>query len=172
MSKVVKRMMIDSIQGALGECREVLVLDASRLTGFAANQLRLDLRKKRISMLGVKNAVARRALSEIGLTGAAGALTGACTLVFGSDDIVALSKELTSCCEKQKVIEIRGGAIGDTPLNAKDVESLSKSPGRKELLSQIVGLILSPGGRLASAIVGPAGKIAGQVKAIADKEAS
>ena len=102
MSKVVKRMMIDRIQGALGECREVLVLDASRLTGFAANQLRLDLRKKRISMLGVKNAVARRALSEIGLTGAAGALTGACTLVFGSDDIVALSKELTSCCEKQK----------------------------------------------------------------------
>lgn len=172
MSKVVKRMMIDSIQGALGECREVLVLDASRLTGFAANQLRLDLRKKRISMLGVKNAVARRALSEIGLTGAAGALKGACTLVYGSEDIVSLAKEMTSCCEKQKAIEIRGGAIGDTPLNAKDVESLSKSPGRKELLSQISGLILSPGARLSAALIGAGGKVAGQVKTLADKEAS
>ena len=155
MSKVVKRMMIDSIQGALGECREVLVLDASRLTGFAANQLRLDLRKKRISMLGVKNAVARRALSEIGLTGAAGALKGACTLVYGSEDIVSLAKEMTSCCEKQKTIEIRGGAIGDTPLNAKDVETLSKSPGRRELLSQIAGLILSPGAQLAATLRHP-----------------
>lgn len=169
MSKVVKRMMIDSIQGALGECREVLVLDASKLTGVAANQLRLDLRKKKISMLGVKNAVARRALSEIGLTGAADALTGACTLVFGSEDIVSLSKELTQCCEKQKAMEIRGGAIGTTPLNPKDVESLSKSPGRLELLSQISGLILTPGRNLAAVLGGPAGRIAGQVKTLADK---
>ncbi len=169
MSKVVKRMMIDSIQGALGECREVLILDFSRLDGVAANQLRRNLRKKRITLLGVKNAVARRALNEIGLTGAADVLTGACTLVFGSDDIVALSKELTEWCEKLKAIEIRGGAIGATPLKPADVETLSKSPGRRELLSQIAGLIKSPGSRLVSAITGPGGKIVGQVKAIADK---
>ena len=169
MSKVVKKMMIDSIQGALGDCREVLILDASRLSGVAANQLRMDLGKKQISMLGVKNAVARRALSEIGLTGAADVLSGPCTLVYGSEDIVALSKELTEWCEKLKAIEIRGGAIGETPLKAADVESLSKSPGRLELLSQIAGLILSPGARLASILKGPAGKIAGQVKTIADK---
>ncbi len=169
MSKVVKSMMINSIQDALGDCREVLVLDASRLSGVAANQLRLDLRKKRITLLGVKNAVARRALSDIGLTGAADVLAGPCTLVFGSDDIVALSKEITEWCEKQKVIEIRGGAIGATPLKAKDVEALSKSPGRLELLSQIAGLILSPGAQLAAAIKGPGGKIAGQVKTLADK---
>ena len=169
MSKVVKRMMIDSIQGALGGCREVLILDFSRLDGVAANQLRLNLRKKRITLLGVKNAVARRALNEIGLTGAADILAGACTLAFGSDDIVALSKELTEWCEKLKAIEIRGGAIGATPLKPADVESLSKSPGRLELLSLIAGSIKSPGGRLMSVISGPGGKIAGQVKAIADR---
>lgn len=169
MSKVVKRMMIDSIQGALGECREVLILDASKLDGVTANQLRLALRKKNISLLGVKNAVARRALSDIGLTGAADVLAGACTLVFGGEDIVALSKEITEWCDKIKTIEIRGGAIGATPLKAKDVESLSKSPGRKELLSQIAGLILSPGAQLAAAIKGPGSKIAGQIKTLADK---
>lgn len=169
MSKVVKRMMINSIQGALGECREVLILDFSRMDGVAANQLRNTLRKKQITLLGVKNAVARRALTEIGLTGAADVLTGACTLAFGSDDIVALSKEMSEWCEKIKTIEIRGGAIGSTPLKAADVETLSKSPGRRELLSQIAGLIKSPGARLAAAIKGPGGKIAGQVKTLADK---
>jgi large subunit ribosomal protein L10 len=169
MSKVVKRMMINSIQGALGECREVLILDFSRMDGVAANQLRNTLRKKQITLLGVKNAVARRALTEIGLTGAADVLTGACTLAFGGDDIVALSKEMSEWCEKIKTIEIRGGAIGSTPLKAADVETLSKSPGRRELLSQIAGLIKSPGARLAAAIKGPGGKIAGQVKTLADK---
>ncbi|MBS0205074.1 MAG: 50S ribosomal protein L10 [Planctomycetes bacterium] len=169
MSKVVKQMMMSSIQGALGECREVLILDFSRMDGMAVNQLRNTLRKKQITLLGVKNAVARRALSEIGLTGAADVLTGACTLAFGSDDIVALSKEMSEWCEKIKTIEIRGGAIGSTPLKAADVETLSKSPGRRELLSQIAGLILSPGAQLAAAIKGPGGKIAGQVKTLADK---
>ncbi len=169
MSKVVKRMMINSIQGALGECREVLILDASKLNAVEANKMRNTLRKKQITLLGVKNAVARRALSEIGLTGAADVLSGACTLVFGGEDIVSLSKELTEWCEKIKAIEIRGGAIGETPLRPADVESLSKSPGRAELLSQIAGLIKSPGGRLVGAITSAGGKIAGQVKAIADK---
>jgi large subunit ribosomal protein L10 len=162
-------MMINSIQGALGDCREVLVLDASKLDGVTANQLRLNLRKKRITLLGVKNAVARRALNDIGLTGAADVLTGACTLVFGSDDIVALSKEMTEWCEKLKAMEIRGGAIGSTPLKPKDVETLSKSPGRRELLSQIAGLILSPGSQLAAILKGPGGTIAGQLKTLADK---
>lgn len=169
MSKVVKSMMINSIQGALGDCREVLILDASKLDGVTANQLRLSLRKKRITLLGVKNAVARRALNDIGLTGAADVLTGACTLVFGSEDIVALSKEMTEWCEKLKAMEIRGGAIGATPLKPKDVESLSKSPGRRELLSQIAGLILSPGAQLAAILKGPGGTIAGQLKTLADK---
>lgn len=169
MSKVVKRMMIDSIQGALGDCREVLILDASRLDGVVANQLRLSLRKKQINLLGVKNAVARRALNEIGLTGAADVLSGACTLVYGGEDIVALSKELTEWCDKIKAMEIRGGAIGPTPLKPADVESLSKSPGRAELLSQIAGLILSPGRQLAAVLKGPGGKIAGQIKTLADK---
>jgi len=169
MSKTVKSMMMTSIQGALGDCREVLVLDASRLDAVAANRLRLDLRKKKITLLGVKNAVARRALSDIGLTGAADVLTGPCTLVYGGDDIVALSKEMTEWCEKIKTIEIRGGAIGKTALKPADVESLSKSPGRRELLSQIAGLIKSPGGRLVGAITSVGGKIAGQVKTISEK---
>jgi large subunit ribosomal protein L10 len=172
MSKVVKEMMITSIQSQLGECREVLILDASKLDAVAANRLRLDLRKKKITLLGVKNAVARRALSDIGLSGAADVLAGPCTLVYGGEDIVALSKELTEWCEKLKAIEIRGGAIGSTPLKPADVESLSKSPGRAELLSQIAGLILSPGGRLVGAITGVGGKIAGQVKTISEKAAS
>jgi large subunit ribosomal protein L10 len=106
-------------------------------------------------------------LSQIGLSGVGKALVGPSTLAFGGEDIVALSRELTEWAAKfnakTKVMEIKGGGLGETPLSAPDVETLSKSPGRKEMLSQLVGLILSPGARLSGAMLGAGGKLAGQV---------
>jgi large subunit ribosomal protein L10 len=127
------------------------------------------LRKKNIRLVGVKNAVARRALNQIGLSGVSKALSGPSTLAFGGEDIVALSKELTEWASKIKEMEIKGGGLGETALTAPDVETLSKSPGRKELLSQLVGLILSPGARLNGALLGAGGKLAGQVKTLSER---
>ncbi|GIS57804.1 MAG: hypothetical protein CM1200mP2_00290 [Planctomycetaceae bacterium] len=57
-----------------------------------------------------------------------------------------------------------------TTLSKGDVEELSKSPSREELIGQIAGLLLAPGANLAAALLGPGGKLAGQVEAIADGE--
>jgi len=170
MSKVMKSMMISDIQREVGDCREVLVVDTSKLTAVATNQWRIAMQKKNIRILGVKNAVARKALSEIGLKGLDKALAGPSTLVWGGEDIVALSREISEWAAKAKEASIKGGAIGDSPLSPGDVESLSKSPGRKELLSQLAGLILSPGARLAAALLGPGGRVSGAIAAKADAE--
>ena len=170
MSKAVKQMMMEDLRQTVGECREVLVVDVSKLDGVTSNKWRLALAKKNIHAVGVKNALARKALGDVGLTGLGGALTGPSTLIFGGEDIVALSREIAEWATKIKEMVICGGAIGETSLTAADVESLSKSPGRVELLGQLAGLILSPGAQLAAAIQGPGGKLAGCVKSIADKE--
>jgi large subunit ribosomal protein L10 len=96
-------------------------------------------------------------------------LVGPSTLAFGGEDIVALSRELTEWADKIKVLQIKGGGLGDTSLTATDVETLSKSPGRKETLSQLVGLILSPGARVSGALLGAGGKLAGQVKTLSER---
>lgn len=170
MSKVVKNLMISEIRQRVGEYREVLVLDASKVNAVAANKLRLTLRKKGIRLLGVKNAVARKALSDLGLTGLGAVLTGPSTIAFGGEDIVALSRELAEHATQIKELEIKGGAIGATSLTAKNVEDLSKSKGRAELLSDLVAQILSPGANLAAALLGPGGRVAGAIKAMADKD--
>jgi len=169
MSKFVKQLMISDIQAELGDCREVLVVDVSKIGGVATNKWRLGLRKKQIRVIGVKNAVAKKALSDVGLTGINDVLKGPSAIVFGGEDIVALARELTESIKELKTLELKGGAMGATSLTAAQVEEISKSPGRKELLAQIAGLALSPGGRLASAIRGPGGRVAGCAKAIVDK---
>jgi large subunit ribosomal protein L10 len=171
MSRAVKSMMIDRIRQDLSDCREVIVLDASKLDGVSANLLRTSLKKKNIRLLGVKNAVAKSALRDFGLSGIEKALVGSSTLAFGGEDIVCLTKEIVSWAEKLKPLEIRGGAIGETSLDKNDVETLSKSPGKNELLSQIVTAILSPGGRVSAAVTSVGGRIAGQIKTLADRGA-
>lgn len=170
MSKPIKQMIIDDIRQKLGECRDVLVVNSSKLDAITDNRLRGSLRKKGIYLLQVKNTLARRALEEVGVKSMEGVLAGPSTLVWGGEDIVSLSKEIAKWAKEIDKLEIKGGAVEGQVVNAKGVDELSKSPGRLELISQIVGLALSPGARLAGALLGPGGTISGQLKAMTDKD--
>lgn len=170
MSKVIKGMMMDEIRQSVGECRDVIVIDMSKLDGKTDNKFRLELQKKGLSLLQVKNSLAKRAFADMGFTALAKSLTGPSTLVWGADDIVALSKEITRWLKDIKKLEIKGGSAGGEAIDAAGVESLSKSPGRAELLSIISGQILAPGAKLSSQLLAMGGKLASQVKKIADKE--
>jgi large subunit ribosomal protein L10 len=97
-------------------------------------------------------------------------LQGSSTLVWGGEDVVALSREITRWSKELSQLEIRGGSVEGKALDAAGVNKLSKSPGRLELLSIIAGLILSPGGNIAGALLGPGGTVAGQVKSKAEDE--
>ncbi len=67
-------------------------------------------------------------------------------------------------------LEFKGGIVEGKTLSAEDVDALSKSPSREELIGRIALLALSPGARLVSALLGPGGKLCGQVKSVAEKE--
>jgi len=170
MSKQIKQMIIDEIRQKLGESRDVLVVNSSKLDGVTDNRFRGQLLAKGIHLLQVKNTLARRALAEVGVTSMEQVLAGPSTLIWGGEDIVSLSKEIARWARQLDKLEIKGGAVEGQVVSAKGVDELSKSPGRLELISQIVGLALSPGARIAGALLGPGGTISGQAKALADKE--
>ena len=50
------------------------------------------------------------------------------------------------------------------------VDALSKSPGREELLSQLAGMLLSPGAQLAAALLGPGAMLASQFEKMSEEE--
>jgi large subunit ribosomal protein L10 len=142
----------------------------SKLDGVTDNKFRLEMQKKGIHLLQVKNSLAKRAFADQGFTALDQSLTGPSTLVWGADDIVALSKEIAKWVKDIKNLEVKGGSAGGQAIDAAGVESLSKSPGRLELLSIISGQILAPGSKLSSQLIAMGGKLASQVKKIADKE--
>lgn len=170
MSKVIKNHIINELSRKLDGHGEVLVVDVSGLTGNEVNALRVELSAKDISLLSVKNSLARRACDGTSLEALSPVLEGPSTLVWGGEDIVALSREITKWAKEFKTLGIKGGAVDGNALDAAGVDQLSKSPGRPELLSIIAGLILSPGGNIAGALLGPGGTVAGQVKSKAEDE--
>lgn len=168
MSKPVKEMIIRDIRSGLGDRKDLLVLDVSQMTAFSQNQLRLDLAKKGVTLLGVKNSLARLALKESGFQSIDEILNGPTTLVWGGEDIVGLSREMAEWAKKIDKMSIKGGVVDGQGVTPDAVESISKGPSRLELIGQIAGLLLSPGAQLAGALLGPGGKISGALKAISE----
>lgn len=173
MSKRIKEMLVAELQQRLGETDEMLVVDSSRLDAISDNRFRLALREKDIRILTVKNSMALRALHSRDVTALDPILAGPSSLVFGGEDIVSLSKEIASWVKEigGELLEIKGGMLEGTTLTASDVDELSKSPSREELIGQIVGLLLSPGASIAGSLLGPGGLVAGAIEAMGDGDA-
>ena len=170
MSRQIKDMLIEDIQSRLGESRDLLVVDCSKLDANDANRWRLGLREANVSALTVKNSIARNALGRVGVEGLDEILAGPSTLVWGGDDVVALSKEISKWAKELDALEIKGATVEGESLDAAGVDALSKSPGRTELIGQIAGLMLSPGAQLAGALQGPGGQLAGCLKKISEED--
>lgn len=168
MSKAIKEMMIGDIQSRLGDCRDLLVIDSSRLDAITDNRFRLALQQQGIQILQVKNTLVRKALESSGAGSLDHCLQGPSAIVWGGEDAVVLSKEISKWARELAPLQIKGATVDGQPLSAAAVDSLSKSPGRLELLSQISGLLLSPGARLSAALLAPGGKLQGQFEVMAE----
>jgi large subunit ribosomal protein L10 len=165
-------MLIEDLGVRLKGVKDILVLDASKLSGVTANKLRLSMRKKKITALTVRNKLGRVALKNAGVTALDSLLQGPSTLVWGGEDIVALSKEIAQWAKDIEPLKIKGGTTEGATLSKQTVDELAKSPGRKELIGQIAAAMMSPGAQLAGALVGPGRKLASQIEKVAEKQES
>lgn len=171
MSRAVKDLVINDVRKRMGAVKDVVFVDTSKMDAFSQNTLRLKLREKSIRVVGVKNTLARRVLGENGVAGVDAYLAGPTSIIFGSTDIVALSKEVFQQAKASKdTLVVKGGAIEGSGLNAKTLEDVSKGPSREELIGKIASLMLGPGAQLAAALLGPGGTLAGQVKSKSEEK--
>lgn len=172
MSKFVKGMMIDAIEQRLDGAKDFVVVDLSKLDGNENNDFRMKLQDSGITLLAVKNALARNALARNDVEAPKEIFNGPCTIAFGSTDIVELSKEITKWTKQLEALEIRGGSVDGQSIDADGVKEWSKAKGRDETIAEIVGAIVGQGGLVAGALLGPGGVVAGQIKTKSEEEAA
>lgn len=172
MSKYVKELIERDLSRRLEGVDDALLVDVIGLDANTTVELRSRLREKGISLLVVKNSLARRATSGTNLENAFKDVGGSLALVWGAEDFVSLAKEITALAKDEafEPFEPRGGVMDGEQLSADRVKEISKWPSRTEQISILVGQILAPGANLASQLNAPGGLLASQVEKIAEGE--
>lgn len=169
MSKKVKGFIQEELRQRYQGTDQCLVVSVRGLSGVENNELRGALLNKDIRLNVVKNSLARRAFADLGLEAASDLFDGPCAVVVGGESIVDAAKVVKEWADKLEHLAIKGALVEGQVLDEQGAIALSKMPNRRELQGQIVACALSPGSRLAGAIGGPAGYIAGCVKALVEK---
>lgn len=166
MSKFVKELLTGHLKNRLQGVNDLFLVSLVGMDAITDSNLRAELRRKNIQMTVVKNSLARRTAEGTPLAPAFESPAGMLALVWGSNDVVSLAKELVriSADKKYAKLEAKGGVVGGTAIGADDIKKVSKWPTREEQLSILLGQILSPGSLLASQLTSVGGALASQIK--------
>jgi large subunit ribosomal protein L10 len=174
MSKYVKNLITDELRTRLTGVENALLVSIAGMDANKNSRLRSELRGKNIKLLMIKNSLARRAAEGTPLAAAFEQMEGSLALVWGSEDVVSLAKEIVRLSEDKEfaLFEPRGGVMDGGRLSAEQVKQVSKWPSRQEQLSILLGQILSPGANLVSQLTSVGGALASQIKEKAEGETS
>lgn len=174
MSKLVKNMEIQALRKDFEGLKDMLIVEVNGVDSLANSGLRTNLRKKKIRLKLVKNSFAKKIFSENGISFPNQSIwSGPTAIAWGAASIAELSREFqaelknpkTSAGYKDKV-KVKSAVADGSPVS---FELALKMPTREEAISNILGLILSPAGRLAAQLTAPGGVLAGQIKTISEK---
>ena len=166
MSKYVKNLITEHLRDRFKDVHDALLVNMVGLDANANHRLRAELREKNIHVIVVKNSLARRATEGTPLGVMFEGLTGSSAVCWGSDDMVALAKEITRLAkdEQYEAFEARGGVMDGEKLTSKQVVEVSRWPSREELLGIVAGQVIGVASEVASQLVGPATQVASQIE--------
>ncbi|MFN0206439.1 MAG: 50S ribosomal protein L10 [Planctomycetota bacterium] len=107
-------------------------------------ELRKTLRKENVRFNVIKNRLARRAMEKHVTPEALNLLKGPTAVAFGNIEQVLAAAKVFETARKNKNmpgIEVRGGYLQGKVLSPEQVRALAGLPGKKELLSMVLGAI-------------------------------
>jgi large subunit ribosomal protein L10 len=142
-----KQAMVSEIVAKLAGAQAVIVAEYRGLNVERVTQLRSRARKSGLYLRVLKNTLARRAVQGTPFEKLAEQLSG--PLMYGiAQDPVAGAKVLSEFAKEHEAFVIRGGAMPNSLMSAKDIKALALLPSRDELLARLMGTMQAPVARL------------------------
>ncbi len=170
MDRAQKHKVVEELGQVFDSSGVVVISRYQGMTVAEMEDLRARMREAGGTLRVTKNRLAKIALSGRSCESMVEYLSGMTVLAY-SEDPVAAAKVVEAYAKANKKLEILGGAMGDTALDAAGVKSVASMPSREELIASIAGCIGAPAANIAGAIGAPASNIASILSTIEEKAA-
>lgn len=170
MSKPVKEMITRELASRYETASNAVWVEMVGVDGITTNEFRRDLRSRQMRLEVVKTALLHRACAHGPLAPLAKALQGPAALLTGGQTAIDIAKVLEQWALKfQNKVRVRGAVLEGEYLDEQRVKGLASMPSKRDLQGRIVQIVLTPGGRLAAALLAGRGNLAGCLKALIEK---
>jgi large subunit ribosomal protein L10 len=138
-----KQAMVSEVAAKLAGAQAVIVAEYRGLNVDRVTQLRVRARKSGLYLRVLKNTLARRAVQGTPFEKLTEQMSG--PLMYGiAADPVAGAKVLSEFAKENELFVIRGGAMPNAVMSAKDIKALALLPSRQELLAKLVATLQAP----------------------------
>ncbi|HEV2818100.1 MAG TPA: 50S ribosomal protein L10 [Allosphingosinicella sp.] len=171
MDRAQKQETVAALKATFDETNVVVVTRNLGLSVAQSTELRNRMREAGARYKVTKNRLALIALEGTRYAPLSDLLTGPTALATSSDPVAA-AKAAVDFAKTHDRLEIVGGAMGETMLNADGIKALAALPSLDELRAKIVGLIQAPATKIARTISEPGASLARVIGAYAAKEAA
>jgi large subunit ribosomal protein L10 len=152
-----KQTVVTDVAAQVARSQTLALAEYRGMTVAHLDVLRKQAREKGVYLHVLKNTLARRAVMGTPFEVASDAMVG--PLIYGfSEDAVAAAKVVSDFAKTNDKLVIKAGAYAGKMLDAKGVQSLASIPTKEVLLSQLLGLMMSPVSRMARVLAALAEK--------------
>jgi large subunit ribosomal protein L10 len=162
-----KQGVVAEVSAEVAKAQSVVIAEYRNLTVADMTDLRRKARGAGVYLRVVKNTLARRAVADTPFKVLAEQMSG--PLAYGiSADPVAAAKVLSDYAKANDKLVIKGGAMANQVMSAKDVVRLASMPSREQLLAQLLGTMLAPVSKFVQTLNEVPGKFVRTLAAVHD----
>ncbi|MBW7915223.1 MAG: 50S ribosomal protein L10 [Trueperaceae bacterium] len=141
----------------LGEAKTFFLVDYQGLSAGDLGRLRAAVREAGGKMLVAKNTLINVVLKEQGVEGYESTLQGPTALILVGDEVVAPVKAITEFAKAhpKELPKSKGGRLEGSFLGEDALPRIAKLPSKKQIQSQLVGVLEAPLQQLVGVLAGP-----------------
>ncbi len=151
-----KEQVVTELAERLRSAQTLILADYRGLSVSELDEVRTKLLEHGARFHVVKNTLTKRAADEAGFETLKELLDGPTAIAFvGDGDMVSVAKTLSETARKTKVLELKGGILEGTPMDAAQVAELAKLPPADILRGQVLGAIVGPLTEIVSLFAAP-----------------
>ncbi len=138
-----KKVVVAEVSAKVATAQTIVVAEYRGIQVSHLTQLRAKARAQGVYLRVLKNTLARRAVEGTAFSSLAAEMSG--PLIYSiSDDAVAAAKVINDFAKTNDKLVIKAGNYAGKSLDKAGVAALASVPSREVLISQLLGLMLSP----------------------------